>query len=131
MPQGFAESVAVRFFGTFLVAIGPNVAIPTTLAYQANNIRGHWKRAFSSASLIGFGGIGGIAGSLIFRSQDIPHYRFGVCAALVCNSLIVLLVIVNTIVFRMENKKADRGETVLEGEKGFRYTICVQHNFPG
>lgn len=42
---------------------------------QANNIRGQWKRAFCSATLVGFGGIGGIAGSLVFRSQDAPDYR--------------------------------------------------------
>lgn len=99
------------------------MAIPTALAYQANNVRGHWKRAFSSASLIGFGGIGGISGSLVFRTQDSPHYRPGIYAALACNTLVVLLVVVNTIVFRRENRKAERGEKVLEGEVGFRYTI--------
>merc|ERR1711939_1241368 len=33
--------------------------IPAAMAYQANNIRGQWKRAFASATLVGFGGIGG------------------------------------------------------------------------
>lgn len=42
------------------------------MAYQANNIRGQWKRAFASATLVGFGGIGGIAGSTIFRAEDSP-----------------------------------------------------------
>lgn len=61
---------------------GANSNIPTCLAYQANNIRGQWKRAFCSATLVGFGGIGGIAGSLIFRPQDAPRYRPGMYAAI-------------------------------------------------
>lgn len=42
------------------------------MAYQANNIRGQWKRAFASATLVGFGGLGGIAGSTVFRQEDSP-----------------------------------------------------------
>lgn len=45
------------------------------LTYQANNIRGQWKRALCSATLVGTGGIGGIIGSTIFRAQDKPGYR--------------------------------------------------------
>jgi hypothetical protein len=52
------------------------------MAYQANNIRGQWTRAFASATLVGFGGIGGIAGSLIFRSQDAPDYIPGIWGAM-------------------------------------------------
>jgi hypothetical protein len=48
------------------------------MSYQGNNIRGQWKRAFCSATLVGFGGVGGIAGSLIFRNQDAPGYLPGV-----------------------------------------------------
>jgi len=97
--------------------------IPTCMAYQATNIRGHWKRAFCSATLVGFGGFGGIAGSLVFRSQDRPTYRPGVFACLACNILIIIIVIVNSVYFRRENKKADRGEKILEGDPNFRYTI--------
>lgn len=66
---GFHDQVAVRYAGVFLLTAGILSAIPTTMAYQANNIRGQWKRAFSSALTVAFGGIGGIAGSLIFRSE--------------------------------------------------------------
>lgn len=97
--------------------------IPTCMAYQANNIRGHWKRAFCSATLIGFGGIGGIAGSLIFRSQDRPSYRPGIFGCMACNVLIMVCVAVNSVYFRSENRKADRGDKVLEGDERFRYTI--------
>jgi hypothetical protein len=62
-------------------------------------------------------------GSLVFRSQDRPHYRPGVYAGIACSLLVILLVGINTVYFRRENKKADRGEKVLEGDPNFRYTI--------
>ncbi|GIZ47405.1 hypothetical protein CKM354_001049700 [Cercospora kikuchii] len=120
---GFASSSGVRFFGTFLICASAQGGIPTCMAYQANNVRGHWKRAFTSATLIGGGGIGGIAGSLVFRSQDKPEYLPGIYACLVCNIIIAILVCVNTVYFRSENRKAERGEKVLEGDPNFRYTI--------
>lgn len=120
---GYAKNVGARYFGTFLVCSASNGGIPTVMAYQANNIRGQWKRAFASATLVGFGGIGGIAGSTVFRSQDVPHYLPGIWACLVANVIIVIIAIVNTIVFRRQNKRADRGEVVLEGDPNFRYTI--------
>lgn len=56
--MGFTDSVGVRYFGVFLTCAGANSNIPQAMAYQANNIRGQWKRAFCSATLVGFGGIG-------------------------------------------------------------------------
>ena len=70
---GWASQPGVRYFGCFLICASAQGGIPTCMAYQANNIRGHWKRAFCSATMIGFGGIGGIAGSLIFRTQVSWH----------------------------------------------------------
>lgn len=93
------------------------------MAYQANNIRGHWKRAFCSATLIGFGGIGGIAGSLVFRRQDSPHYRPGVYAGIACVLMMSVIVAANTIYFRRCNKLANEGKKAIEGDVNFRYTI--------
>ncbi|KAK5103428.1 hypothetical protein LTS08_002843 [Lithohypha guttulata] len=121
--MGYASSSGVRYLGVFFVTASANANIPACMAYQANNIRGQWKRAFCSATLVGFGGIGGISGSLVFRSQDAPAYRPGIFAAIACNLLIILIVICNTIYFRAANKKVDRGEKVLEGLPGFKYTI--------
>jgi MFS family permease len=64
---GFHSLTGVRFLGLFLASGGSNSNIPLIMAYQANNIRGQWKRASASAILVGLGGVGGIAGSLVFR----------------------------------------------------------------
>lgn len=80
--MGFAKGNATRYAGVFFVTAGANANIPATMAYQANNVRGQWTRALSSATLVGFGGIGGIASSLVFRSQDAPGYKPGMYATI-------------------------------------------------
>jgi hypothetical protein len=65
--MGFHKSAGVRYFGVFLTTAGANSNVPAVMSYQANNIRGQWKRAFCSATLVGMGGVGGIAGGLVFR----------------------------------------------------------------
>lgn len=68
--MAYVDGQAVRYFGVFLAVMGISANIPTIMAYQANNITGQWKRAMSSAIFVGMGGVGGIAGALVFRSQD-------------------------------------------------------------
>ena len=80
--MGWATNTGVRYFGVFLTVAGANSNIPCVMAYQANNIVGQWKRAMGSAMLIAFGGTGGIAGGLVFRSQDAPNYHPGLIACI-------------------------------------------------
>lgn len=35
----------------------------------------------------------------------------------------IVIVAVNAVIFRRQNKRADRGEIVLEGDPNFRYTL--------
>jgi sugar phosphate permease len=120
--MGWAARSGVRYFGVFLVTAGANSNIPAVLAFQANNVRGQWKRAFSSATLVGMGGVGGIAGSLVFREKDAPHYYNGLWACIACALLSIILVALLTIKFKANNKKADEGNLVIEGSEDFRYT---------
>ncbi|KAF7325055.1 hypothetical protein MKEN_00548100 [Mycena kentingensis (nom. inval.)] len=124
---GWASAPAVRYFGVFLVTGGASANIPVVMSYQANNIRGQWKRAFCSATMVGFGGIGGIAGSTVFRTQDKPNYRPGLYACLTASLLTIVLVGILSVAFYFENRKAERGEKELEMSEeglppGFRYT---------
>lgn len=64
---GFVETPAVRYLGVFLATTSCNANVPAILSYQANNLRGQWKRALCSATLVGAGGIGGMIGSTVFR----------------------------------------------------------------
>ncbi|KAI4113669.1 MAG: hypothetical protein LQ345_005401 [Seirophora villosa] len=112
-----------RYFGVFFATAGANANVPSVLTYQANNIRGQWKRAFCSATLVGMGALGGIVGSTVFRSQDSPTYIPGLSVAMGSQVVILLTVAALTMTFMTNNKKADRGETILEDSPSFRYTI--------
>jgi MFS family permease len=126
---GWHTSNAVRYFGVFLVTAGANSNIPAVMSYQANNLRGQWKRAFCSATLVGFGGIGGIAGSLVFREQDrATGYHPGMYACISCALLNIILVLILSVEFKRQNNKADREGKMLEAHDDqdaphFRYTI--------
>ncbi|KAF3088032.1 hypothetical protein TWF569_006080 [Orbilia oligospora] len=122
--MGWGPSNGVKFLGVFFACAGANCNVPLALTYQANNIRGQWKRAFCSATLVGLGGLGGIIGGLVFRPQDAPSYRPGLYACLAAAISTIIIVGLLSLYFKIENGKADRGEKKLEGgEEGFRYTI--------
>jgi hypothetical protein len=120
---GFASNNTFRYFGVFLATISAYANIPAILTYQANNIRGQWKRALCSATLVGSGGIGGIIGSTVFREQDAPRYRPGIEACIIANGLVVIIVGGLTLKFWRANKRVERGGKVIEGQIGFRYTL--------
>lgn len=126
--MGWAPGVAAQYTGVFFTCAGANSNIPHMMSWQANNIRGQWKRAFCSATLVAFGGIGGIAGSLVFREQDAPEYRPGLWACMAGSLIIIVIVILTDIHFYFCNKKQAKGELIIEAVPGvdstdkFRYT---------
>ncbi|KAJ5689711.1 MFS general substrate transporter [Penicillium macrosclerotiorum] len=120
--MGFTKGNASRLVGAFLTTMGANSNIPAAMAYQANNLRGQWKRAISSAIFVGFGASGGMTGSLIYRSQDSPTYHPGI---LTCIGLSVTIIVIVTLLssrFYVLNRKVARGEHVIDGLPGFQYT---------
>jgi len=120
---GYTTNNGLRYFGVFLATIAANANVPAVLTYQANNVRGQWKRAFTSATLVGFGGIGGIIGSTIFREQDSPRYRPGMLGTILANALIVIIVALLSLKFWRANRRAEAGGKWIEGQEGFRYTL--------
>ncbi|KAI1762571.1 putative MFS transporter [Hypoxylon sp. FL1150] len=119
---GFADQVAVRYVGTFL-ATGAYVSNWAALsAYQANNIAGQWKRAFTAAAVTAMNGAGGIAGSFIVRSQEAPHYLTAVWISIGSHILIIGVVAAFSAYFYLANRRVAAGKTVIEGVEGFRYT---------
>lgn len=120
---GFATNPAARYAGVFLGVCGCNSNVPTILSYMHNNIVGQTKRSIASALIIGGGAIGGIIASNIFRQQDAPKYTPAMIAAIMTQAVTILHVAKNFVVYRLANKKADRGVVVIEGQQGFRYTL--------
>ncbi|GAM86247.1 hypothetical protein ANO11243_042590 [Dothideomycetidae sp. 11243] len=120
---GFTKPVALRYFGVFCATAAANANISVVLTWQANNIRGQWKRALCSATLVGAGGMGGIIGSTVFREQDKPAYRPGMYTTMIASALIVLITLAMDLKFWRANKRAAAGGKVIEGLAGFRYTL--------
>ncbi|KAI7127208.1 hypothetical protein KC352_g15442, partial [Hortaea werneckii] len=120
---GFTENNGARYFGVFLATISANSNIPCILTYQANNIRGQWKRALASATLVGAGGIGGIVGTTVFRQEDKPEYRPGMYATILASCLVVVISLLLSLKFHRANKRAAAGGKIIEGLEGFRYTL--------
>ncbi len=119
---GFSANVAARYAGVFL-ATGAYVSNWAALsAYQANNVAGQWKRAFTAAAVTALNGAGGIAGSFIVRQDEAPFYPTAVWISIGSHVLMIALVAAFSLFFYVANRRASAGKTVLEGREGFRYT---------
>ena len=123
---GWHPNPKIRYVGVFFLTTGSSACIPAIMAYQANNIRGQWKRAFCSASLVGFGGIGGIAGSLIFRTQDAPRYLPGIWACMAASIFNIIIIASLTIHFMRANNRAERGLALIENEVRVKYNHILE-----
>jgi len=121
----YSTSHAVRYFGVFLCAAGQLSNVPALLAYQANNIRMDSKRSVGSALQIGFGAVGGVFSSTVFRQKDAPDYRNGFWAAIGCQLLTLALLAFMTVYFKKKNRQHKEGtlDKLLEGHPEFTYTI--------
>jgi len=119
---GYTSQNAVRYFGVFLATIACNANCPALLTYSANNCRGQWKRAFTSATLIGGGAIGGIIGTSVFRAKDAPGYRPGILTCLLANALMIVIIGILSLRFSRANKRARTEGKANEGLVGFMYT---------
>ncbi|KAI0841815.1 MFS general substrate transporter [Hypoxylon sp. FL0890] len=70
-------SSEAKYGAVFLVSLGGFICPPIALAWLANNVAGHWKRAFASAAQVALGNIAGIAAALVYRQEEAPHYPTG------------------------------------------------------
>jgi MFS family permease len=119
----FSTTVSVRYAGVFLGLAGGNSNVASILGYMQNNIAGQTKRAFTSALVIGSGGIGGIIASTVFRSVDAPGYRPGLWVTIGANIVIIIVCSIMSIAFTIRNRKARAGGPPIEGREGFFYII--------
>lgn len=125
MITAYHPNDGVRYFGLFLGQAGCQGNVPSILTYQSNNIRMQSKRAVGSALQIGFGAIGGIIASTVFRQKDAPQYVPGLWVTTALQFLILGLLACTTTYFMRMNKKVDNGtiEEPIEGCEGFKYTL--------
>ena len=121
----YSSSHSVRYFGVFVCLAGAQNNVPAVLAYQANNIRMNSKRSVGTALQIGFGAIGGVFASTVFREKDAPDYRNGLWATIGTQLLTLLLLVCMTVYFKKKNRQHEEGtlDKLLENHPEFTYTI--------
>ncbi|KAI5476832.1 hypothetical protein MNV49_007128 [Pseudohyphozyma bogoriensis] len=122
--MAYGGKIGPRYFGSFLAIAGCQANVPAVLTYQANNVTSYSKRAVSSALVIGFGGIGGIYASLVYRQKDYPRYLPGLWATVACQLFILVALAGCTLAFSRANKKADEGGKEIENQPGFRANLA-------
>ncbi|CAG8961792.1 hypothetical protein HYFRA_00006335 [Hymenoscyphus fraxineus] len=117
----YAKPPYVRYFGLFLAAFGAQANIPATLTYGQNQTASLAKKGVVAAAMISAGAVGGVCGSVIFRTQDAPKYTPGMWATIGMQFLYIVIMSYMSYFFTKENQLADEGEKILEGKEGYRY----------
>ncbi|KAF9970571.1 hypothetical protein BGZ73_006712 [Actinomortierella ambigua] len=132
---------AVVLFMPSLVKDLGYTATPTAIlpGWLSNNVIDGAKRASGLAIIVSMAGVGGMAGSQVYRDSDAPRYRIGhlgmvgsLCCCIFCGLLLRFLLV-------RENKRRDRylangsvlAQTMAEGDlsnlgdkhPNFRYTL--------
>lgn len=120
---GYVHEPYGRYVGAYLITAGSNSNVCALMTYQANNVVGQWRRAFTSATIVAMGGVGGVVGSLAFRHQDAPSYRPGLYTCFTAAALTIVSVATTSVYMFVKNKQQASGKIVIEGVPGFRYTL--------
>jgi len=108
----------VKYFACFVVAAGIYPNVPQGVAWNGNNIGGSIKRGVGIAMHVGFGNLGGILASFVYR-DDGPRFLsgHGLLLGLVTMSM-VLCIFMRSYLIR-ENARRDR-----EYKKPDEYTVA-------
>ena len=106
--QGLARGI--KYAAVYMIYIGHYMGAPVCLAWMANNMSGHWKRAIGSAFQVMIGNIGGIVSSNIFLGNESPSYPTGYGTAFSIMWLGTLCATAMFFLMRKENRDRDAGK---------------------
>jgi sugar phosphate permease len=127
---------AARFVGIFIAVGGAQANTPLIISWMHTAIRAQSKRGYTSALIVAAGGAGGILGSTIFMNKEgefrKPHeavltfqakqgFPTGIYITLALNAVSTVGVLSLVAYFHRQNRRADKGEIVIEGHEDFRY----------
>lgn len=110
-----------RYFGVFLACGGVNANLSLSIGWAQSSIRAQSKRGFSSALVVAWGGIGGILSSVAFMEKEAPSYPTGIYLIIAMEVASIAFAALLALWFIYQNKRADRGQVVLEDDPNFRY----------
>jgi hypothetical protein len=64
-----------------------------------------------------------LIGLAVYREADFPFYRTGLWVTLALNIGSIFVLAILSLTFKRQNKKAERGEVIIENAQGFLYTL--------
>lgn len=99
-----------KYAAVFLICLGAYIGIPISLAWLANNLSGHWKRAFGTGVQITIGNVAGIVATNIFLMDESPSYPTGYGTSFAMLWMGAIASTVMWALMRRENRKRDAGE---------------------
>ncbi|KAI0015025.1 major facilitator superfamily domain-containing protein [Xylariomycetidae sp. FL0641] len=99
----------VKYLAVFLAAAGGYGATPVALAWLANNLSGHWKRAFGTGIQVTVGNVAGLVASTVFLQREAPRYRTGYAVALALTWIGALACTALAVKLRRENARRAAG----------------------
>lgn len=117
------QKLNVKYFATFLSAIGIFTTSGLNIPWLSNNLRGHSRRATGSAIQVSIGQLGGVAAAYIYRQQDSPDYVMGHSLALGSLVLAFMTTVLQSWWMKKENDALDRKAREEGVDDGFRFTL--------
>ncbi|KAI0390360.1 MFS general substrate transporter [Xylariaceae sp. FL0594] len=99
-----------KYVALFFASVGGYTATPMALAWLANNVCGHWKRALGAAIQVTIGNLAGLIATNVFLEGESPYYRTGYGVVLGFTWLGGLAATFLFIGMRAENRMRDGGK---------------------
>lgn len=120
---------AVKYAGTFFIAVGAFPCSPLILAWLSNNLAPHYTKATGVGFQVAIGNCGAFVATFTYLSDDAPDYTVGHAINLGAIALTLIGVTANMLYIRWENaarqagKREYRFERQAEegGELGYRH----------
>lgn len=119
LPRGM---IAARYTGVFLTCGGSNANIAMIISWTQTSIRAQSKRGFASALVVAGGALAGIIVAVAFKENESKTgYPTGIFLAIAMNAVVVVVAPLLSFWMLWKNRKADRGDTVIEHDVNFHY----------
>lgn len=100
----------VKYMALFFVTSAGYIVQPMVVSWVMNNASGHYKRAFTSGTMIGLGNAGGLVSSNVFFQEESPYYPTGYGTSLALLILTGIAAVVFYAGLRWENARRAAGE---------------------
>ena len=122
-----SDSNAVKYAGTFFIAVGAFPCSPLILAWLSNNLAPHYTKATGVGFQVAIGNCGAFVATFTYLEDDAPKYTTGHSINLGAIVLTLIFVAANMGYIRWENaarqagKREYRFESQSEGDLGYRH----------